>query len=915
MLTKTESIKAFLTASTHADLAALYTPDMECQVNVAADGGTRIEGEYMGRGWQGWTDGLQTWKSFRIPVNANTVPEYKDGKMAFSLEQHAEGIGMTGWDWKNLLSRWVAFDFDAFTGHSARHAKKLTPEEITAVQDAVNGIPWVTIRKSAGGKGLHLYVFLEPVQTKNHNEHAALARAILGKMAAITGHDLEARVDICGQNMWVWHRKMKGTDGLALVRSGGTLNVESLVPNWRDHVQVITGHRRKSLPKFISDVSESGSTEAERWFLELTGQSTRTPLDDEHKRLIKWLDDHGTQSWWDIDHHMLVTHTFHLKEAHEALKLRGIFETLSQGTEAGHDHNAYLFPLRRGGWAVRRYSMGVAEAPSWDQDGRGWTRCYYNVDPDLGSAARALGGLEDPSGGYEFNEADIARDAATALGAVIPELPPGIKPQKARLKPHKDGRVVMEIEGDKTAIAAHEMKGWLHKKGKWTRIFNVANLAPAETEVPMNDDFVRHIVTNTGEDFGWVIRGENETWRMEPLTHVQKALEATGVNPKDVKMIIGSSVIKCWTLVNRPFQPEYPGDRLWNRNAAQFRYIPSQNEELKYPHWLKILNHIGAGLDVAIKDSAWAKMNGILTGADYLKVWIASLFKEPLEPLPYLFFYGSQNCGKSIFHEAISRLITKGYIRADNALVNQQGFNEELANAIICVVEEINLKRDKNALNRIKDWVTARDLPIHPKGRTVYHVPNSTHWVQAANDPNFCPVFPGDTRITMIHVPDIDPVEMIPKKRMLEALDAEAADFLGEILRLEIPPSNDRLNVPVIVTAEKAESERANRTPLQQFLAEKVHYVPGEMIKLSELYDAFIEYADPTDVINFSKQRFGRELPVHFPKGRSRSDGQHYVGNVSFEPQNGHQPKPALRVSAPDKNNFVFLDPENGNNT
>jgi len=46
MPTRTASIQKFLQASTHSDLAEMYSHDMECQVNVAQDAGERIDGEF-----------------------------------------------------------------------------------------------------------------------------------------------------------------------------------------------------------------------------------------------------------------------------------------------------------------------------------------------------------------------------------------------------------------------------------------------------------------------------------------------------------------------------------------------------------------------------------------------------------------------------------------------------------------------------------------------------------------------------------------------------------------------------------------------------------------------------------------------------------------------------------------------------
>ena len=40
---------------------------------------------------------------------------------------------------------------------------------------------------------------------------------------------------------------------------------------------------------------------------------------------------------------------------------------------------------------------------------------------------------------------------------------------------------------------------------------------------------------------------------------------------------------------------------------------------------------------------------GIKTGADYGLLWAAFCLREPYRKLPYLFFYGDQDCGKSTY--------------------------------------------------------------------------------------------------------------------------------------------------------------------------------------------------------------------------------------------------------------------------
>lgn len=875
---------------------------MEVQVNVAQDQGERVEGEFKGRQWHAWSDGLTTWKSFRVPYKASTEPEYEDRPMTYDLAEHAEGIGMTGWDWVNRQSKWVAFDFDAIVGHSDKHTQKLTDAELSGVRDAAMGIDWVTVRRSTSGKGLHLYVMLDPpVPTRNHNEHAALARSILGTMSALTGFNFFAKVDICGGNFWVWHRKMRGTDGLKIIKQGSPL---SDVPvNWRDHVEVVSGRKRKLRPSFLpSDIGELAKNPDEL-FDELTGQSNRIPLDEEHRKHIDWLKENNATWWWDADNHMLVTHTTHLKTLHTSLGLRGLFETDSSKSS---EQNCFLFALRKGAWVVRRYTPGVKEHPSWSQDSRGWTRCYFNKSPDLNSASRALSGVENTKGGFVFTEGALAVKAAQALGVYF-DIPAWAQSRKTVLKEHKDGRLVVEVErADQDNPKS--MEGWLNEKSKWVKIFTQKVENNREHEIENCDDLLRHLVTNSGDDCGWVLNG-NGKWRSEPLAHVKPVLTSLGHDGAEVQSIIGNSTLQCWTLVNHPFQDEYPGDRQWNKGAAQLRYKPSEDyENLSYPTWTKILKHCGAGLDSAILQNPWARANGITTGADYLKIWIASLFKEPEQPLPYLFLFSEkQDNGKSSLHEALSLLITdNGWQRADNALTSQQGFNGELANAVLCVVEETDMQRNKVAYNRIKDWVTSKHFPVHIKGETPYKIPNTTHWIQTANKPEACPVFPGDTRITVIHIPQLDPTQMIPKKKLTSLLEKEAPDFLAEVLRLEIPPSNDRLNVPVIRTAEKSQLENKNLSLLERFIQEYCHYCVGAMMKYSDFYDKFRECLDPTDVQMWSKVRVGKELPVHFPKGRNTKDCQFYIGNITFDAT--EEPKAKKIITRGDGNNTMLVE-------
>ena len=160
-----EAITKFLEGQPH-DLAKLYTPDMEVQVNVKTKGQIRdsqgdlqeIQFDKDSKSYY-ISDGYSriSFKHFRIPWNAKDNPRYSDRPLNYPLNQCVDAIGMTGWDWVAKRSRWVAFDFDSLIGHK----QGLTADELQTIYEKIRDIPYTTIYTSTGGYGYHVYIFLE----------------------------------------------------------------------------------------------------------------------------------------------------------------------------------------------------------------------------------------------------------------------------------------------------------------------------------------------------------------------------------------------------------------------------------------------------------------------------------------------------------------------------------------------------------------------------------------------------------------------------------------------------------------------------------------------------------------------------------------------------------------------------------
>ena len=251
-----------------------------------------------------------------------------------------------------------------------------------------------------------------------------------------------------------------------------------------------------------------------------------------------------------------------------------------------------------------------------------------------------------------------------------------------------------------------------------------------------------------------------------------------------------------------------------------------------------LLKHSFGDLDAAIKEDSIAQKMQIKTGAEYGLLWAAYALREPYKKLPYLFFYGDQDCGKSTYHEAFEFLMTKGFVSANNALRSQSDFNGELAGAIVASIEEIDLMRTRGAYSKIKDWVTSEWLSIRQMRTDTYSILNTLHFVQVANDPSFCPIFPGDTRITMIFVPPLLD-RLVPRDHMREYLKEEAPHFLWTLLNVKLPPPESRLRLPVIVTDKKHRAAKANQSPLEEFLSDHAYAIPGAKVPFIEFYTRF----------------------------------------------------------------------------
>lgn len=826
--------------------AHLFELTSEVQVMMDTEGcehpkdenGKKIEGQWLRKNSKGEEEKI--W-NIRIPKGA----EYRDKVLEWSLAEHAKCIGISGWDWKLKVSRHVGFDIDLAT-ETAHRDSGITAEQLSNLRSALEQVPWIELRKSTGGGGLHARVHVANIPTENHFDHARLGKYVRKMIGEAVGFDVSDFIDTTGTVLWIWSRRTtEENEGFKLI-TGREPELLEIPDNWRELIPV----ERK-----------------------LAGTSRGNPvvaLDAGHDVLVDWLRDHGWVAVLDEyeGRPMLRTHTKGLAEAFAALKLPGVFETNSAGTD-GASPNCYCFPKRDGRWIVHRYSA-AKELPSWTHSDTD-TWCYFGVPMNLEQAAQRLevvAGLD----GYTFDNIEQASQAAKLTGYSL-TLPEGWHDRQVTMGVER-GVIVAYIDrytvkgnADASDPANTGSKCPWKVKGKnnWSCLIgrergpDSVREASDDDSSEKADDYVRHVHLN-GEEAGWYAKIEGR-WIKETKENCQLLLGFHGLDSDEVRKALFNGVGRAWELVDKPFHPqgEYPGRLEWNLFGAGFAVEPVQGD---CSHFLMVLDHCGQYLTKYVREDEWCQRHGIGTGGQYLLHWLACKIQNPGQSLPYLFMYGPQNAGKSSFYKMMKLVINRGIRFVDKAFKRQSTFNAEFAGTLIAVIEEAALTDNPEAVyNSIKQLVTEDEIAIELKGKDAVNMPNRMGFIHDSNSWYAVPITDkDDTRIVAIEVFPFDG-KHIESGLMMKHWQREAGAFLRLLLDLPLPNDQDhgdsRCFLPVLMTPLKQRiidhyAEQSDKDSDERFyhneaarLAPAVATVAGgcrgERLRMSALHQAMID--------------------------------------------------------------------------
>lgn len=265
------------------------------------------------------------------------------------------------------------------------------------------------------------------------------------------------------------------------------------------------------------------------------------------------------------------------------------------------------------------------------------------------------------------------------------------------------------------------------------------------------------VVVSDGRSASWKVRrtGEGAWIPCATETEAKRALRAEGLDPDSA---LGAAERFPWCADSVPFEPKrkLPGRR-WNVSEARLHFPNPQAGP--YSSWIAMTDHLGQGLDGAVRDHPWLKKVCILSGGDYVRVWVATMLTDPASRRPLLYLFSQQQgTGKTTMLDALKDFVLDGG-SCDIGPSLSEKFNGALAGAVLGFVSETDSTARtghgggrKQAYNKIKSLVTDSSITIRSMGRDTYLVPNTISLFMATNSAAYCPMDAGDTRVTMIEV-------------------------------------------------------------------------------------------------------------------------------------------------------------------
>ena len=282
------------------------------------------------------------------------------------------------------------------------------------------------------------------------------------------------------------------------------------------------------------------------------------------------------------NHGCFVGHTAGFFKVTEALKLTSVYQTLSDGRHP-EEPNAWMYPLKGGGWRVFRFTPGTPEAPTWEKSRSGWTTCVIGLRASFTQIARHYGGI--PKGrAYVFIEHEKAALVAATYGVTV-KYPAWMQSQRRPVTieiKHTGLNVSFPRKKSDAKQAAHDAD-WIEARGPiWTTGYECDTSSQATDYEGLADDIVRH-VSRDAKQIGLYVH-TTQGWQQQSTKQVENHLTFKDIVGGQQVDVLGWCSDHPWNRMALPFQPMQPGDRQWNLDGCQLAHQPADHPG-PMPNW------------------------------------------------------------------------------------------------------------------------------------------------------------------------------------------------------------------------------------------------------------------------------------------------------------------------------------------
>lgn len=655
-------------------------------------------------------------------------------------------IGSNGRDTVTGQVHFIGIDIDG-----ANHAKG--HENLDSLIDRLKSVPWLRIMRSRSGRGFHLYVFpARTITAESNSEVYPLGAAIVARIGEEIGDEDFASLVDCAGSLMYYASPNPGERGYEVLKDA-ELFTEDIQPLYDP------GDPTHA----VADLKE---------------------LEPDQIKIVDWLHENAKKNFHQVGSSLLFhAHTSDLSCCHEALNLRGQFQTVASGT-GDTKRNCCLIAIKGGAFLVVQW--GSSNETSWKLSKRGCRYTTFNAAPSLGDFVEEHSIIQNQRTKAYCFTIEQARELADLHGVELPAT-------------------------DVEHVAVAELRGMLtfeidvkptDKPEGWQRISK--QKACFKIEVPYSPpdpaSRVRLAYDADGVHFQVYRRVHRNHWQQTTPVDGAIRLKRMGLNQVETDCVLNTD--HPLRIVNEPFKGEFLGKYEWNRGATQLAF-PIAPKAGDYDHWKLILDHCGEGLNEPVANDEWCKANNIKTGADYLFAWSSLLLRHPKQRLPGAGFCSyQQNCGKSTFFNGLGMLMTRGgYVNGPSSIVSD--FNKPLMGCVLLDLDDVDLgQRHGELYTKIQSWMTADWIEIVGKGTNAMMVANTLHIGHTANrEDKFC-IKDGDTRWVITEVQPLK--EEIPADKMRRELVKEAPYFLRALFDWAIPSEAfGRHFLPVLDTPMK----------------------------------------------------------------------------------------------------------------